>query len=84
MWGTARRNSIEGPNQFGLNASLARTFKLRDRYSLETHFDATNVLNRVSYSSWYTTWLPTNNPLFGTPVSPKDMRRIQATFRLRY
>ena len=89
-WGTARRDSIEGPNQFGLNASLARTFKLHDRYSLETHFDATNVLNRVSYSSWYTTWLPptiTNpspNPLFGTPISPKDMRSIQATFRLRY
>jgi len=86
-WGTARRNSIEGPNQFGLNASLARTFKLKDRYSLETHFDATNVLNHVSYSSWYTTWLPggaTYNPLFGTPVSPKDMRTIQATFRLRY
>jgi hypothetical protein len=82
QWGTARRNSIEGPNQLGLNASLARTFKLHDRYSLETHFDATNVLNRVSYTSWYST---INNPtLFGTPVTPKDMRKIQATFRLRY
>ncbi|HEX3569810.1 MAG TPA: TonB-dependent receptor [Acidobacteriaceae bacterium] len=81
-WGTARRDSIEGPNQFGLNASFARTFKVHDRYSLETHFDATNVLNRVSYTSWYTT---INNPsLFGTPVIPKDMRKIQATFRLRY
>lgn len=84
-WGTARRDSIEGPNQFGLNASLARTFKLHDRYSLETHFDATNVLNRVSYSSWNTLWLPGNlNPLFGTPTSAKDMRSIQATFRVRY
>lgn len=79
-WGTARRNSIEGPNQFGLNASLARTFKLKDRYSLETHFDATNVLNRVSYQSWYTTI----NPLFGTPTAANDMRTIQATFRVRY
>jgi hypothetical protein len=61
---------------------MARTFKLHDRYSLEAHFDATNVLNRVSYTSWYTT---INNPaLFGTPVTPKDMRKIQATFRLRY
>jgi hypothetical protein len=81
-WGTARRNSIEGPDQFGLNASFARTFKLHDRYSLETHFDATNVLNHVSYSSWVTT---INNPqLFGTPTAPKNMRSIQATFRLRY
>jgi hypothetical protein len=86
-WGNARRDSIEGPNQFGLNASLARTFKLHDRYSLETHFDATNVLNRVSYSNWYTNWLPNNgNPLFGTPTPTgiQNMRKIQATFRLRY
>ena len=84
-WGNARRNSIEGPSQFTLNASFARTFKLHDRYSLETHFDATNVLNRVSYTSWSTTWLPDNgNPLFGTPISPQNMRKIQATFRLRY
>jgi len=81
-WGTARRNSIEGPNQFGLDASMARTFKLHDRYSLETHFDATNVLNRVSYSSWDTT---INNPtLFGSPVAPKNMRKITASFRVRY
>jgi trimeric autotransporter adhesin len=84
-WGNARRNSIEGPNQFGLNASFARTFKLKDRYSLETHFDATNVLNRVSYSTWITTLSPTgSNPLFGTPQSVQSMRKIQATFRLRY
>jgi hypothetical protein len=81
-WGTARRNSISGPNQFQLNASMARTFKLHDRYSLEAHFDATNVLNRVAYSSWVTT---VNSPLlFGTPTGTGDMRKIQATFRLRW
>jgi len=84
-WGNARRNSIEGPTQFALNASMARTFKLHDRYSLETHFDATNVLNHVSYTNWYTTLSPTgSNPLFGTPTSTQTMRQIKATFRLRY
>lgn len=31
QWGTAGRDSITGPSQFTLNASLGRTFRLKDR-----------------------------------------------------
>jgi hypothetical protein len=81
QWGTAGRDSIEGPGQFSLNSSLARTFRLKGRYNLDTRVDATNTLNHVVFSSWATT---VNSSLFGTPVSPQGMRSLQITMRLRY
>src|SRR6202034_2988673 len=33
-WGDAGRNSITGPGQFTFNASLQRSFRLKDRYNL--------------------------------------------------
>ena len=50
VWGTAGRNSIVGPAQFTLNASLGRTFA----ENLDLRFDATNALNHVTYPSWNT------------------------------
>jgi trimeric autotransporter adhesin len=81
QWGTAGRDSIEGPDQFSLNSSLARTFRLKGRYNLDTRVDATNTLNHVVYSSWVTNW---NNSLFGTPTTANGMRSLQITMRLRY
>src|SRR4029078_13390544 len=39
-WGNAGRNTITGPDQFTLNASMARTFRLNDRYSADVRIDA--------------------------------------------
>ncbi|MGP8260766.1 MAG: carboxypeptidase regulatory-like domain-containing protein [Acidobacteriaceae bacterium] len=81
QWGNARRDSITGPNQFSLNASLDRTFRLHTRYNLETRLDATNVLNHVVYSSWITT---VGSPQFGAPASANGMRSMSITMRLRF
>ena len=81
QWGNAARNSISGPNQFSLNASAGRTFRLHDRYNLDLRFDSTNLLNHVTYTTWYTT---TNSALFGSPASANPMRSIQTTLRLRF
>jgi hypothetical protein len=90
QWGNARRDSITGPNQFSLGASLARTFRLHDRYTLDAHIDANNVLNHVTFSSFNTSvsgfnssGLP-NNPLFGTHAGPNGMRSVSITMRLRF
>jgi hypothetical protein len=81
QWGDARRNSIEGPDQFSLNFSLARTFRYKKRYSLDVRVDSTNALNHVTYTSYVTT---INNAQFGLPVAANAMRTLQLTGRLRF
>jgi trimeric autotransporter adhesin len=82
QWGNAGRNSITGPDQFSLNASLARTFRLKDRYSLDLRFDATNALNHVVFASWNTI---VNSGQFGLPTPPANaMRSLQTTLRVRF
>ena len=84
VFGNARRDSIPGPDQFGLNATLRRDFRLHDRYTLGAEIDANNVLNHVVYSSWYNSISPSNpNPLFGTPSNTNTMRNVTITLRLR-
>lgn len=81
QWGDAGRNSVRGPLQFTFNGSLARTFRLHDRYSLDIRADSANVLNHPTYSSWNTT---INSSQFGLPVSANSMRTMQLTVRVRY
>jgi hypothetical protein len=80
-WGDAGRNSITGPSQFGLDASMARTFRVTDRWNADLRFDATNALNRVTYPSWSTN---VSSPQFGFPLSANAMRAMQVTLRLRF
>ena len=80
-WGTAGRNSLVGPAQFGLNAGLTRTFLWGDRLNLDWRLDATNVLNRVTYSSVNTI---VGSPQFGLPNRANAMRKIQTSLRLRF
>jgi hypothetical protein len=80
-WGNAARNSITGPSQFSLNASLGRSFPWRDRYNIDLRVDATNVLNHVVFRSWNTTFGSTQ---FGLPSRFDSMRSIQTTLRLRF
>jgi hypothetical protein len=93
QWGDAGRNSITGPDQFTFNFSLARSFRLKDRYNLDLRVDSTNLLNHVVFTSWNTTLNPTSNPglspaasspLFGLPASANAMRSLQTTMRLRF
>jgi hypothetical protein len=82
QWGTAGRDSITGPGQFSLNASLGRVFRLTDRFNLEFRVDSTNVLNHVTFGSWVTT---INSPQFGAPPSAANaMRSMLANVRLRF
>ena len=66
QWGNAGRDSITGPAQFTLNASLGRTFRLNDRFNVDLRVDATNALNHVTFASWNTT---VNSAQFGLPTA---------------
>jgi hypothetical protein len=81
QWGNAGRDSIIGPTQFTLNASLGRTFRLHDRFNLDFRMDSINLLNHVTFVSWNAI---TNSTQFGLPTAANAMRKEQVTLRLRF
>jgi hypothetical protein len=80
-WGAAGRNSITGPPQFNLDASLGRGFRLNDRFNLEFRLDATNVLNHVTFPAWNTMVTSTQ---FGLADRANAMRKLQANLRVGF
>jgi hypothetical protein len=81
QWGTAGRNSIRGPAQFSLNGSLGRSFLWGNRLTVDWRIDATNVLNRVTYSMVNTI---VGSPQFGLPNQANTMRKLQSSLRVRF
>jgi hypothetical protein len=80
-WGNAGRNTITGPQQFSLNASMARTFRLTDRYSADLRIEATNALNHPTFPSWGTV---ISSAQFGLQNPANPMRSVQTTVRVRF
>jgi hypothetical protein len=80
-WGNAGRNSIRGPAQVGLDASIARVFRLRGKTNLEWRIGATNLLNMVTFSTINTS---VDSPQFARPTQANPMRRLQVTLRYRF
>jgi hypothetical protein len=81
QWGNAGRNSVGGPAQFALNASVTRTFRMGDRLNLDWRVDATNVLNQVTFASVNTL---VTSPQFGLPDRANDMRKLRTSLRVRF
>jgi hypothetical protein len=80
-WGTAGRNSIRGPAQFGLNASVGRSFLWGERLTLDWRIDATNAFNIVTYTGVSTL---VGSPQFGLPIQANAMRKLQSSLRVRF
>jgi hypothetical protein len=80
-FGTASRNSIEGPGTVSANASLSRTFTLGDTRSFEARVTASNVFNTVQYSGINTT---VNSANYGQVTSAASMRAVQVQARYRF
>ncbi|HEX4167672.1 MAG TPA: carboxypeptidase regulatory-like domain-containing protein [Bryobacteraceae bacterium] len=81
QWGNAGRNSITGPFQLTVNASLGRTFRISDRLNLDLRVDSANPLNHPTFTAWNTT---INSAQFGVPAATNAMRSMQTTLRLRF
>ena len=82
QWGNAGRDSIVGPPQFSLNASMQRSFNPKGAFnSFDFSFNATNALNHVTFPSWNTT---ITSAQFGLPMSTNAMRVLQASLRVRF
>ncbi|HVA63189.1 MAG TPA: TonB-dependent receptor [Terriglobales bacterium] len=80
-WGTAGRNSVEGPRQFSMNAAMQRSFPLGSRLTANLRIDATNLLNHAAYTSYN---LVFGNPQFGLPSAANPMRSLQTTLRVDF
>jgi hypothetical protein len=75
-WGNAGRDSVTGPSQFSLSASLQRSFG-----KFDLRFDSSNTLNHVVFSNWNPIF---NSEQFGVPTGANAMRTVAATVRWRF
>jgi hypothetical protein len=80
-YGTASRNSIEGPGTVAVSASLSRTIEFAGTRSFEARVTASNVLNTVQYSGINTT---ENSANFGEVLSGAAMRSVLVQARYRF
>ncbi len=81
QFGTASRNSIEGPGTIATNASLSRTVQLGSTSSFEARITASNVFNTVQYSGINTV---VNSANYGQVTSAAAMRAVQFLARYRF
>ncbi len=81
LFGTASRNSIEGPGQISTNTSLSRTVPLGDTRSFEARISAVNVFNTVQYNGINVT---VNSANFGQVTSAASMRTLSLQARYRF
>jgi len=81
QWGNAGRNSVTGPRQFAFNAGVTRTFQFSEHVSFDWRLDATNLLNRETYTSVNTVL---SSLQFGLASTANTPRKIQSTMRLRF
>jgi len=81
QWGDAGRDTIPGPMQFSLRASISRVFRIGERRSADLQFAATNALNHVTFSGYNTT---VGSNSLGLLTNPSAMRSLTATLRFRF
>jgi len=80
QFGNAGRNSVRGPMPFTFNAGVTRTFQMTERLSVDWRIDATNVINRLTYTGVNTLF----GPQFGLPAAANTPRKLQTTIRMRF
>ena len=80
-FGTASRDSIEGPGTVSVNMSFSRTIQLGSTRSFEIRAIANNVFNTVQFSGVDTTL---SSATFGQVTSVAAQRVIQAMARYRF
>ena len=82
-FGSAGRNTIDGPGIFMLNASLGRSFNFGGdpRHGFEFRLSADNALNRVNITGIGTV---VNSVNYGLATQAGEMRSVQVNLRFRF
>jgi hypothetical protein len=79
-FGSAGRNTIIGPAQQQLDASLSRDVRFGNR-AVSVRLQGTNLFNSVRFGAIDTV---VNSPTFGQVVSIRPMRSVQLNVRFRF
>lgn len=80
-FGNAGRNTIIGPAETQLNASLNRDIRLAGTQVLSLRLEASNLFNSVRFGAIDTA---VNSPTFGQVIAIRPMRSIQFNARYRF
>ncbi len=81
QFGTAGRNTIEGPGTILVNFAIAKNIPLKDMMAFEIRAEANNVFNHANFTGIDTT---VNSPTFGQVISVGSMRKMQLNARFRF
>lgn len=81
VYGSARRNSIEGPGTLLVDMAVTKVVPLKENRNLEFRFAASNVLNRPQFTAIDTV---VNSPSYGRVTAVGAMRTILLTVRFRF
>ncbi len=79
-FGNAGVDTITGPQQFSLNGSLQRTFRINDRVTFNFRGDVSNLLNHVVFTGYNTRI----GPQFGAATAANNMRSVRITGQFRF
>jgi hypothetical protein len=80
-FGSAGRNTIEGPALFSTNLSLSRTFTLGERRRLTYNLNSANFLNHPGVSGIGTV---INSSTYGLATATQRMRTLSMALRLNF
>jgi len=80
-FGNAGRNTIIGPGQTQLDASLGRDILLTGTQVLSLRLETTNLLNSVRFGAIDSA---VNSPTFGEVIAIRPMRTLQFNARFRF
>ncbi|MCU1262205.1 MAG: hypothetical protein JWO80_5090 [Bryobacterales bacterium] len=78
-YGNASRNPFYGPGLVNLDSSLAKSFRLHERYALQLRVDVYNTFNHVNWGPPNGVW---SSPTFGNITTAGPMRALEFTGRL--
>jgi hypothetical protein len=81
QFGTAGRNTVEGPAQILFNFALAKDIPLHDMMAFEIRAEANNVFNHANFTGIDTNL---NSPTYGQVISVGSMRKLQIYARFRF
>ncbi len=80
-YGNAGRNTIPGVLNFGMNGSVFRSFRIKEKHTLTFTVQASNPLNRVTVTGFGTVIGSVNA---GLPTGAAGMRSITASTRFNF
>ena len=95
-YGSVGRNALRGPGYFGFDLSVSRTFKIKERYSLQVRAEAFNILNHTNFvgafapagqpagSSYGTVSTGLSSSAFGQITGAYDPRILQFAMKFYF